>query len=228
MKVPFLNPTGLKNCHLAFTVVCVLRYYVLRYKLPSYDTSSLGIGRGEEKCIASATTAARRDGYDATVYLVRPSSSTALLPGFQTRTHGEHAGVSRVVTERDRERMGSSRGGDDDTAGVEKVIPAAAASSRDEPPPPPPPRPRPPRPPPLLLNLRARLSSEARELLSIALPIVGTNLLGFTMNVVDLAMVGQLGKKELAAAALGECDDSTRPMFRAAQNISYRVGQPYY
>lgn len=46
-------------------------------------------------------------------------------------------------------------------------------------------------------------SSNLRQLLSLALPIMTSCMLGFLMNVVDLQFVGHLGTDELAAAALG-------------------------
>ena len=45
--------------------------------------------------------------------------------------------------------------------------------------------------------------SSIRQLLSLALPIMTSCMLGFLMNVVDLQFVGHLGTNELAAAALG-------------------------
>jgi MATE family multidrug resistance protein len=43
---------------------------------------------------------------------------------------------------------------------------------------------------------------EEKTLLKLALPIIMSNFLNFIMNIVDFAMVGQLGREQLAAASL--------------------------
>ena len=44
---------------------------------------------------------------------------------------------------------------------------------------------------------------EFSSIIALSLPIVMTSVLNFMMNIVDLAMVGHLGKEQLAAASLG-------------------------
>ena len=41
-------------------------------------------------------------------------------------------------------------------------------------------------------NVDVGMKAEAKELLKLAAPIIATNCLSFLMNVVDLAMVGEL------------------------------------
>ena len=52
-------------------------------------------------------------------------------------------------------------------------------------------------------DTRTRLRVELSSIVQLSIPIVITSVLNFVMNVVDLAMVGHLGKEELAAASLG-------------------------
>jgi MATE family multidrug resistance protein len=79
----------------------------------------------------------------------------------------------------------------------------AACSRRQPPPPPPPPPATTPhwarrRPGETAMSLRA----EACELSKLATPIMAVSMLQFLMVMVDMAMVGRLGTKELAASAL--------------------------
>lgn len=53
------------------------------------------------------------------------------------------------------------------------------------------------------VNHSASMVIEVRALLCLAAPIMVQNMLSFLMNIVDMAMVGNLGTNELAAAALG-------------------------
>ena len=50
---------------------------------------------------------------------------------------------------------------------------------------------------------QTRLRAEFSSILELSLPIVVASVLNFLMNLVDLAMIGHLGREQLAAASLG-------------------------
>jgi MATE family multidrug resistance protein len=75
----------------------------------------------------------------------------------------------------------------------------------------------------------AAMRAEEATILKLALPIVISNFLNFLMNIVDLAMVGQLGRDQLAAASLAIAYYNTffYPLSGAAMALDTLLSQTY-
>ncbi len=79
------------------------------------------------------------------------------------------------------------------------------------------------------LTCAAAARAEEATILKLAMPIVISNFLNFFMNMVDLAMVGQLGREQLAAASLATAYYNTifYPLSGVAMALDTLLSQTY-